>query len=122
MVVNIENSIHWKEGWSWALQALSGVLLVLLLGAHWAAQHYLGSGGLRNYQDVVDYLRRPGIFALEAAFLFTVILHALLGVRAVLLDTGLSQKAGRWLNGVLILIGLVTAWYGISLAWSVLFN
>lgn len=112
--------INRKEQWSWMLQALSGGLLVFLLGVHWIAQHYIVAGGLRTYQDVLNYLRTPAVFALEVIFLIIVTVHAFLGLRAVLLDTGLSNQTIHRLNLVLLLLGFATIWYGISLVWSIL--
>ncbi len=108
-----------KAGWVWITQAVSGMALVLLLGMHWVAQHYLASGGLRNYAQVVAYLQNPLAFGLEIAFLVVVTIHALLGVRAILLDLGLSPDRQRFLNILLCLLGAFTVAYGFQLAWQV---
>ncbi len=76
----------------WLSQAISGILLVLLLGMHWVAQHYLAAGGLRTYAEVVSYLENPLVLVLEVAFLVVVTYHALLGVRAVLLDLSPGER------------------------------
>ncbi len=106
--------------WGWLLQATSGILLVVLVGLHWVAQHFLASGGLMTYADVVAYLRRPIIFGLEAAFLIAVTAHALLGVRAILLDLGLSPRADRRLRWTLLLAGAATIWYGLDLTLTII--
>ena len=106
--------------WGWLLQAVSGILLVVLVGLHWVAQHFLAAGGLRTYADVAAYLRQPVIFGLEAAFLIVVTTHALLGVRAILLDLGLGPRADHVLRWALALVGAATVWYGLDLTLAVI--
>ena len=106
--------------WGWVLQAASGGLLVALAGLHWIAQHYLAADGLRSYAEVAAYLRQPPVFALEAAFLILVTTHALLGVRAILLDLGPSRRAARWMDWGLLVIGAATIGYGLDLALAII--
>jgi succinate dehydrogenase hydrophobic anchor subunit len=106
--------------WGWLAQAVSGVLLVVLVGLHWIAQHFLVAGGLRTYADVVAYLRQPLVLGLEAAFLVVVTAHALLGVRAILLDLGLDPRADRLLRWALLLAGAATIWYGLDLTLAII--
>lgn len=105
-----------KSGkFGWLLQSMSGVLLVFLLGIHWVAQHYIAEGGLRTYQDVVNYLQNPLVFLLESIFLILATLHALLGARAILLDLGMGKRAGRVVSWGLSILGAATIWYGLDL-------
>jgi len=104
-----------KAGYGWLSQAISGILLVLLLGMHWVAQHYLAAGGLRTYAEVVSYLENPLVLVLEAVFLAVITLHALLGVRAVLIDLSPGDRWVRILDACLIITGIVTLFYGINL-------
>ena len=102
--------------WSWILQAMTGVLLILLVGLHMIGNHFVVKGGLRTYADVVKYLSTPFIFGWEVIFLIVVAWHALLGVRAILLDFGLSRSLERGLNIVLAVIGVATVVYGLWLS------
>jgi succinate dehydrogenase hydrophobic anchor subunit len=104
----------------WFVQALSGVLLILLAGLHWIVQHYIAHGGLRDYAAVIAYLQNPLAFGLEVTFLVVVTTHALLGLRAILMDLGPGRKATRILNYALLAIGLATIWYGIDLVLDIL--
>ena len=104
-----------KAGFGWLSQAISGILLVLLLGVHWIAQHYLAAGGLRTYAEVVSYLENPLVLVLEATFLAVITIHALLGVRAVLLDLGPGERWIRLMDAGLILTGIGTVLYGLNL-------
>ena len=100
----------------WLVQAISGLLLVLLLGLHMVAHHFVAEGGLRNYQEVLAYVSNPVIFIIEIIFLLIVTPHAMLGLRAVLLDLGPSQQAVKTINWIVTLLGLVIVVYGIWLA------
>jgi succinate dehydrogenase cytochrome b556 subunit len=107
------------SSWSWILQALTGALLLVLLGLHMVVQHFVVEGGLRNYQQVVEYLSNPFVFLLETAFLVVVTWHALLGVRAILLDLGLKPATERKLSTALTIVGVVAIAYGIWLSATI---
>jgi succinate dehydrogenase cytochrome b556 subunit len=107
-----------KALWAWLTQAASGALLVLLAGLHMLAQHFTAEGLLR-YEDVVAWLSRPPVFALETAFLAAVLTHALAGVRAILLDLGLGPTAERRLTLALAALGSVAFVYAVALTWSI---
>jgi succinate dehydrogenase hydrophobic anchor subunit len=99
----------------WVLQALTGLGLIVLLGLHMIAQHFLVEGGLRTYQDVLAYIANPVVFILEVIFLLVVVPHAFLGLRAVLLDLGPSSRTSRIMDGVLVVIATITTIYGVVL-------
>ncbi len=105
--------------WIWLAQAVSGAALLILAGLHWLAQHYLASGGLRTYAEAAAYLRQPLAFALETLFLVVVTSHALLGVRAVVLDLNPPPHWQRKMEIALFIIGLLTVAYGLQLTWQI---
>ncbi len=109
-----------KSSWNWLVQAVSGIALIGLVGAHLVAQHYLAAGGLRTYAEVVAYLRQPVALGLELAFLVVVAAHALLGVRAILTDLGLPIGQQRTIDIVLWVIGLAMVVYGMQLTWQII--
>jgi succinate dehydrogenase hydrophobic anchor subunit len=102
---------------SWRWTAITGVSLLLLVTIHMVAHHFVVDeiGGLRTYQHVLDYIRTPIIFVLEGVFLVVVTVHAMLGLRSVLLDFGLSQGLRRLLERGLVVLGVVTIAYGFLL-------
>ena len=108
------------SSWSWILQALTGLLVIVLLGLHMVVQHFVVQGGLRTYNDVVAYIRTPFFLGWEVVFLVIVTWHALLGVRAILLDLGLGQAVERGLNWVLTVIGVGTVAYGLWLTVTII--
>lgn len=107
------------SSWSWILQAFTGLLLVVLLGLHMVVQHFVVAGGLRRYQQVVQYISNPFVFLLEVAFLIIVTWHALLGVRAILLDLGLKPATERKWTAALTIVGLLIVGYGIWLSATI---
>jgi len=104
----------------WLFQSISGGLLVVLGGTHLVAQHLLAPTGLRTYEYVVSYLRQPAAFALETAFLATVVVHALLGVRSIALDLGPGARWQRRLDLGLVALGLAMVCYAVALTLRVI--
>ncbi len=103
-------------GLLWLTQVLSGALLILVLGLHMVAHHFVVEGGLRTYSDVLVYISNPLIFVIEVIFLVVVTIHAMLGLRAIIIDLepgkGLLQAANIGLS----ILGVVILAYGIWLA------
>ena len=104
---------------AWLWQVVTGVGLLALLGLHMIANHFIAKGGLRDYAAVVAYLRNPIILVLEILFLVCVTTHALLGVRAIFLDFGVSDRVELMLSRVLKWVGVLTVVYGLVVMWFV---
>lgn len=100
----------------WIIQAVTGLLLIFLLGLHMIAHHFVVEGGLRTYQDVIDYISNPVIFVLEILFLIVVTPHAMLGLQGIVLDLGPSESAKRVIIWVFRILTVVVLGYGIWLA------
>jgi len=96
---------------AWILQVVSGVLLVVLLGVHIVTQHFVVKGGLRDYAQVVSYLSNPAVLAVESLFVVVLIWHAMLGLRAVLLDFGFGPRGQARITYGVTLLGALTAAY-----------
>ncbi len=107
-----------SSGWLW--QVFTGVGLVFLLGLHFIANHFIVKGGLRDFANVVSYLRNPIILVLEVLFLVVVTTHAMLGVRAIVMDFGLSDRIEKRLSQALTIIGVLTIVYGLWLTWTII--
>lgn len=105
-----------RSGSLWLIQAFSGLVLVAILGAHMIAHHFIVEGGLRNYQQVMDYVNNPVVFTIEVLFVIVAVVHALLGVRAIITDMRPSAGTLRTVNWVLGLFGVIAIGYGIYLA------
>jgi succinate dehydrogenase hydrophobic anchor subunit len=102
---------------SWRWTAWSGVALLVLVTVHMVAHHFVVKqvGGLRTYHQVLEYIGNPWIFTIESIFLVVVTIHAMLGLRSVLFDLGLSAPVKRWLNKGLVALAVVTIAYGLVL-------
>ena len=108
-----------KKSWTWYWQVFTGIALLLLLGLHFIANHFIVKGGLRDFADVVSYLRNPIVLVLEVLFLVVVTIHAMLGVRAIVLDFGISERAEKLLAQALTVVGVLTVGYGLWLTWVI---
>jgi succinate dehydrogenase hydrophobic anchor subunit len=102
---------------TWKATAGSGVALLVLVTVHMVAHHFVVEevGGLRTYAQVLDYIANPIIFVIEILFLVVVTTHAMLGLRSVLFDFGLSTRAKRMVARGLLVLGIVTVAYGVTL-------
>ena len=102
---------------TWRATAASGVALLVLVTIHMIAHHFVVEeiGGLRNYAQVLDYVANPVMFVLEVLFLVVVTTHAMLGLRSVLFDFGLSVRSKRLVARGLLVLGIATVAYGVML-------
>jgi succinate dehydrogenase / fumarate reductase membrane anchor subunit len=105
---------------TWYWQVLTGIALLVLLGLHFIANHFIATGGIRDFADVVSYLRNPIVLVLEVLFLIVVTIHAMLGVRAIVIDFGISSQAEKRLSQALTVIGVLTVGYGLWLTWAII--
>ena len=103
------------RAWRWT--AISGVSLLVLVTIHMVAHHFVVDeiGGLRTYRQVLEYISTPVILIIEAVFLVVVTVHAMLGLRSVLLDFGLPDRRRRLLDRGLVGLGVLTVVYGFVL-------
>jgi succinate dehydrogenase hydrophobic anchor subunit len=102
---------------SWRWTAFTGLALLVLVTIHMVAHHFVVEeiGGLRTYRQVLEYIATPVIFVIEGAFLVVVTVHAMLGLRSVLLDLGISPRWRRALDRGLVALGIATVAYGFVL-------
>jgi succinate dehydrogenase hydrophobic anchor subunit len=103
------------RAWRWTVG--TGIALVVLAAVHMVAQHFVvgDAGGLRSYQQVLDYIANPVILVIESGFLVTVTVHGLLGVRGILLDLDLPARVQRHVDAGLWALGTLTIVYGFVL-------
>ena len=101
-------------GWGWVLQVVTGAALLVLVVVHLVAQHFVADapGGLRDHASVLEYLGNPVMVVVESLFMLAVTWHAMLGLRSILLDLGLSATGRRRAAVGLTALGVVTLAYG----------
>jgi len=95
------------------------MFIVILLAIHFIVNHLVAPEGLLSYADVIAYYKNPIIPAMEIAFLFVVLVHALLGVRSIILDTQPTGRFMKVLDIVLLGTGVLTFIYGVWLALTI---
>ncbi len=76
------------------------------------------SGPLSTYADVLAYIRNPLIWPLELLFLGSAIWHALLGIRAILLDLDLPTRLLRLADRLMLGLGAIAIVYGVWLTYT----
>lgn len=101
----------------WKVTTYSGVALLALVTVHMVAHHFVVDeiGGLRTYAQVLDYIANPVILVIECTFLIVVTIHAMAGLRSVLLDFGLSERMKRLVSRGVVILGALTIAYGLAL-------
>jgi succinate dehydrogenase hydrophobic anchor subunit len=101
----------------WRATAFTGIALLVLVTVHMVAHHFVveSVGGLRTYDQVLDYIANPVIFTIESLFLVVVTVHAMLGLRSVLFDLATGERARGWVSRGLVALGAVTIAYGLML-------
>jgi succinate dehydrogenase hydrophobic anchor subunit len=105
---------------TWRATALTGVVVLVLVTVHMVAHHFVVKqvGGLRTYEQVLEYIGNPVILVLEELFLVAVTWHAMLGLRAVLFDLGLPDGSRRRVSRGLAVLGVLTIAYGSFLVFT----
>jgi succinate dehydrogenase hydrophobic membrane anchor protein len=116
----MQRQVEKRPAGTWLWQAVTGVLVVLLLGLHMVAQHFVATNGLRSYEEVLAYFRNPIVVVLEVLFLAVVTYHALLGLRAIVADLSPTKGVRDTVNTVLTVVGVLAVLYGLYLSYYLL--
>ena len=106
-----------RAKWFWLIQVISGVVLFFFVGLHFYLQHYAVVGGLRDFQQILDYLTNWWALLLEWLFLLVVTVHAILGLRAIMLDLGIHPQRTDILSLLAVVFILI---YGVELTLEIL--
>jgi succinate dehydrogenase hydrophobic anchor subunit len=98
----------------WRVTAFTGVALLVLISAHMIANHFVVDrvGGLRSYDQVLEYVGHPVMLTIESLFLVAVTVHAMLGLRGVLFDLTGRPRWRAWIDRGLVALGIATVAYG----------
>ncbi len=92
------------------IQRLTAIALVVFLALHMIVVHY--PPGHLDFSRILVRLESPLWKAIDVAFLLAVLLHALTGTYAVLLDIERVTPLKRVVAAVLIVLGIVGFAYG----------
>jgi len=103
---------------NWYLQRITGALLVLLLAAHFWVEHFMTAElqrGDLTYQAILSRISNPLWQTIDISFLLVALYHGLNGLRNIALDySRVSPRALRAITGVMIVAGVVWAYWGIE--------
>jgi succinate dehydrogenase / fumarate reductase cytochrome b subunit len=86
------------------IQRVTGLLLLFYLLVHVETVHHI-SGGQAAFDGAMATFHNPFFRLLEIGLLLVVILHALNGVRIIVIDAGVRSKHHRKLFWALAVIG-----------------
>lgn len=92
------------------LQRVTAVALVVFMALHMVVVHY--PPGHLDFSRVIDRLANPLWKAIDIAFLLAVLIHAVAGMYAVLIDVQQVARYRRVLAGAGIIIGVIAFVYG----------
>lgn len=101
------------HAWTWFLQRISAVFLVIVLGLHVGFLHFSNAGEPLNYSDIMIRLKAPVLISLDILLLILGLYHALYGVYSVFLDFDSGKKERVVVFGLLVAMGLGFAGFGI---------
>jgi len=109
--------------WAWFLQRLSAILLVIFLGIHLYAAHFMGVSAetgdepLLSYEEVSLRLDQVLYIVVDYGMLSMVLLHGLNGLRTVMLDFDMFVRRRKLVDVGLWVVGIATMIWGIVILW-----
>jgi succinate dehydrogenase hydrophobic anchor subunit len=101
----------------WGIKIFAGLFIIILLGIHFVINHLVAPEGLLTYTDILAYYQIPIVPIMEIGFLIFVVVHALLGLRSILLDLHLPVKLANLFDAAFFVTGIIMITYG---AWLVI--
>lgn len=101
---------------SWFFQAFSGAFLVFFVGVHLYLAHINFGQPVAFFREVLINMHDPWWLLFYIAFTWIVTFHALNGVKGVIYDMNISDKARKYVSYGLIILYFVTVIYGTVLA------
>jgi len=101
------------HAWTWFLQRISAVVLIIALGLHIGFLHFSNAGEPLNYNEIVARLKTPVLMGLDILLLTFGLYHALYGLYSVFLDVDFGKWTRAVVLGLLVVLGLGFAGFGI---------
>ena len=99
--------------WTWFLQRISAVILVVALGCHIGLLHFSNAGEPLKYSDIMIRMKSPVLITLDILLLIFGLYHALYGLYSVFLDFDSGKKEKVVVFGLLVVMGLGFAGFGL---------
>ena len=101
------------HAWTWLLQRISAVILLIAVGLHIGFLHFSNTGEPLNYGEVVTRLKMPILMVFDILLLIFGVYHALYGVYSVFLDFDSGKKERVLVFAFLVAGGLGIVGFGI---------
>ena len=101
------------HAWTWFLQRISAVILVIVLGFHIGLLHFSNGGEPLSYSDIIARLKTPVLISLDILLLIFGLYHALYGLYSVFLDFDSGKKEKLIVLGLLVVMGLGFVGFGL---------
>ncbi|GJM41094.1 MAG: hypothetical protein DHS20C20_13760 [Ardenticatenaceae bacterium] len=92
------------------MQRISAVALIFFMTVHMVVVHY--PPGHIDFSRIIERMANPVWKAIDIAFLFFVLMHALTGVYVVLTDSDEIARYKKALAGAAAVLGVVAFIYG----------
>jgi len=114
--------------WAWGLQRLSAILLVVFLGVHLYAAHFMGVGEetgeepLLTFNEVSVRLDQLLYIVVDYGMLSMVLIHGLNGLRTVLFDFDMFVRRKKVIDVALWVVGIATLIWGIVILFPFISN
>jgi succinate dehydrogenase cytochrome b556 subunit len=103
---------------NWYLQRITGAALLVLLIMHFWVEHFSAEArtptGLTFEIIQRRFFNNPWFVAVDLSFLFIALYHGLNGVRNILLDYTWGIRLKKPITAVLLLVGVVVAYWGVT--------
>jgi succinate dehydrogenase / fumarate reductase cytochrome b subunit len=96
------------DAWAFALNRLTGIVLVLYLFVHLVVLSLLARGP-DAWDDFLSLVRSPLALGLEALLVALLLFHGLNGLRVILVELGIGARARKTLFGVLMVVAAIAA-------------
>ena len=101
------------HAWTWFLQRISAVIIVIALGLHIGFLHFSNAGEPLRYSDILTRLKTPVLISLDMLLLIFGLYHALYGLYSVFLDFDSGKKERVVVLAIIVAVGLGFVGFGI---------
>ena len=98
--------------WWWLLQRVSGLLLLVLLGAHLILTHFITPAEAIRFASVQGRMAIPVVVVLDYGMLFVALFHGLYGLFVVIRDWLPEAISPKALASGLVVVGVGLAILG----------
>ena len=105
--------------WLWLIKIITGALVSVILFIHLIVNHLVAPNGLLSYADILKYYQNPIIPVMEILFVSFAVVHALTGLRGIILDLKPTRAILNGINWLFSIFGVVAVIYGIWLILTI---